>query len=79
MTLSESIKEFIIQVFHWLSSSYWGGLICILIGTLFFWFNLNYPFRKGDVSQGDLQGWIASIAFITGGLLVIYLKLMENL
>ena len=79
MDVFESFIDFLVHGLKWLIQSTWGGPIFLLLGVLSLWYCFKHPYKKGDVSQGDIQGWAGSIGFILLGLLIMYWKYNERL
>lgn len=73
------IKEAIQEYFMLLGSTYWGGILCFLIGV----YSIKFLFGKGKklhekYSYFYFAHWGGSIMLIVGGIVIIGLKLFGN-
>jgi len=66
--------------FDYMFSSYWGGVILILLG----WYLIRDTIKNPDTDEnkwfaGDLSGWAGGIGFILIGITIIIAKMVGKL
>lgn len=61
-------------VLDYLSSSYVGGILALLLGAWLIWYSAQEDLDEVDWSspfQGYISGWIAGIGFVVLGIIII--------
>jgi hypothetical protein len=66
--------------FAWLTSTYYGGFLCLLLAVIAIYFVKKYPDNSDNAwFAGDMKGWAATIGFSLLGLGIIISKLLGKL
>jgi hypothetical protein len=62
-----------------LSTTYYGGVLSIMLGGLFVLWVINYPQKSDTGYQSDMKRWVVGIVFILIGITQIIVKLVGTI
>lgn len=75
--ITQVIEQWGSELFTFMTTTYVGAVLIILLATALAWFKLNNDreIPMFSMLQGEMQGWIAVLIFYMLGFAVLYFKI----